>query len=188
MRKFLIIVFILVSVSLVIAGQYDYPQPEIKYDMENVLKQMKRFQNEYKKNGRKKQPQLVYLYSDSMPASTLRSIFKDAKKIKSIKFTGCVRGFIGKTSADLKKYMRKQVKKAKIDNIPVRMDPFFFKDLKVKRVPALVYAKCTTYPTKCDYKYIIYGDSKLSYLVEQIYNASGNQLVGQVLKELEGQI
>jgi len=186
MRKILIIVSVLIFTSLAIAEQYDYPQPEIKYDMGNTLKQMKRFQNEYKKNGRKKQPQLIYLYSDSMPASTLQSIFKDAKKIKSIEFTGCVRGFIGKTSADWKKYMKKQVKKAKIDNIPVKMDSILFKKLKVKRVPALVYAKCTNYPTKCDYKYIIYGDSKLSYLVEQIYNASENQLIGQVLNELKG--
>ena len=186
MRKFLIIVFILVSAGLATAEQYDYPQPKIKYDMGNVLKQMKRFQNEYKKNGRRKQPQLIYLYSDSMPANTLRNIFKDAKKIKSIKFTGCVRGFIGETSADWKKYMKRQVKKAKIDNIPVKMDSILFKKLKVNRVPALVYAKCTSYPTKCDYEYIIYGDSRLSYLVEQIYNASGNQLIGQVLNELEG--
>jgi len=185
MRKILIIVSVLIFTSLAIAEQYDYPQPEIKYDMNNVLRQMKQFQSEYKKNGRRKQPQLIYLYSDSMPASTLQSIFKDAKRIKSIKFTGCVRGFIGKTSADLKKYMKKQVKKAKIDNIPVRMDPFFFKDLGVKRVPALIYARCTNYPTKCDYKYIIYGDSKLSYLVEQIYNASENNLIGRVLKELK---
>jgi len=185
-RKFLIIVFVLASAGLTIAEQYDYPQPEIKYDMGNVLKQMKQFQSEYKKNGRRKQPLLIYLYSDSMPAKTLQSIFKDAEKIKSIEFTGCVRGFIGKTSADWKKYMKRQVKKAKLDNMPVKMDSILFKELKVKRVPALVYAKCTNYPTKCDYKYIIYGDSKLSYLVEQIYNASGNQLIGQVLKELRG--
>lgn len=186
MKKVLIVVTVLVFAGLAIAEQFDYPQPEIKYDMNNVLEQMQDFQKEYKENGRRKKPQLIYLYSDSMPASTLLSVFKNAKKIKSIEFTGCVRGFTGETSADLKKYMQKQIKKAKIDNIPVRMDPFFFKDLGVKRVPALVYAKCTNYPTKCNYKYIIYGDSKLSYLLEQIYNASGNRLIGQVLKELKG--
>lgn len=170
--------------NLAIAEQFSYPQPEIQYNMKNVLEQMEKFKNEYKKNGRRKQPQLVYLYSDSMPESTLQNIFADAKKIESIEFTGCVQGFIGETSADLKKYMIKQVEKTGIENIAVRINPFFFRDLEVKRVPALVYAKCTSYPTKCDYEYIIYGDSRLSYLVEQIYNASGDPLIGQVLDEL----
>jgi len=189
-RKIFLVIAIVVALGgLSYAGQSNmsvkkYPQPEIRYDMKNVLKQMKEFQNEYKKKGRRKKPQLVYLYSDSVPVKTVKNIFKDAKKIKSINFTGCLRGFKGKTSADLKNFIRKQVKKNKIDNIKVRLDPFFFTDLNVKRVPALVYAKCTTYPTKCDYKYIVYGDSSLAYLVEQIYKASGNRLLGDVLKEL----
>ncbi len=188
-KKILLVITLVILAGLVYAGQSNinnnkYPQPEIRYDMENILKQMKKFQKEYKKHGRRKIPQLVYLYSDSVPATTVENVFKDAKKIKSINFTGCLRGFKGKTSADLKNFIRKQVRKGKIHNIKVRLDPFFFKDLGVKRVPALVYAKCTTQPTKCDYKYIVYGDSSLAYLVEQIYKASGNRLLGDVLKEL----
>jgi len=190
-KKLLLAITIAALTGFVYAEQVNmsknnnYPQPEIQYDMKDIIKQMEEFQNEYKEKGRRKEPQLVYLYSDSIPKTTIRNVFKDAQKIKSISFTGCMRGFKGETSADLKKFMQQQVKKGEINNIPVRLDPFFFEDLGVKRVPALVYAECTTYPTQCDYKYIIYGDSSLTYLVEQIYKASGNKLIGQVLVELE---
>ncbi|MGA1846218.1 TrbC family F-type conjugative pilus assembly protein [Deferribacter abyssi] len=183
--KRVIFTFLLVfALSIAYADTYKFPQPMIKYDMKDIIEQTKRFREMYKKYGRYKKPQLVYLYSDSVPKSTIENVFKQAKKIKSIEFTGCMRGFIGNTAKDLKRFIQKQVEKGKIDNIEVRLDPFFFRDLNVKQVPALVYAHCTEQPVECDYDYIIYGDSRLDYLVDKIYEASKDKLIGKVLEEL----
>jgi type-F conjugative transfer system pilin assembly protein TrbC len=183
--KIFYILFITVFVINAFADTFSYPQPQISYDMNDILEQTKHFQEHYKKYGRYKKPQLVYLYSDSVPKTTIENIFKQAKKIKSIEFTGCLRGFIGNTAKDLKTFIQKQVEKGKIDNIEVRLDPFFFRDLNVKQVPALVYSRCTEQPVKCDYDYIIYGDSRLDYLVEKIYEISKDDLIGKVLNELK---
>lgn len=185
MRKILIITALFIITTAAFGDNFNFPQPEISYDMNQVYKQMQEFNEEYKKNGPTKIPQLIYLFSDSVPTVTVENIFKQAKKIHSIEFTGCLRGFKGDTDKDLRAFIEQQVEKGKIDNLEVRLDPFFFRELGVQQVPALVYAECTRYPTKCDYKYIIYGDSKLDYLVEQIYRASkSDKLLEAVLKEL----
>ncbi len=148
---------------------YNYPSPEIQYNMNQVVSDMKALNEKYAQEGPTKVPQLIYLFSDSVPDVTLKNIFKAAKKINSIEFTGCLQGgFIGEDSANLKQFIKKQVSKAEIDNVEVRLDPFFFRDLEVVQVPALVYAKCSTTPTQCDYEMIIYGDSSLEYLVSQM--------------------
>lgn len=185
MKRAIYIFLLMYVLNIAYADTYKFPQPMIKYDMKDILSQTKQFQKMYRKYGRYKKPQLVYLYSDSVPKTTVENVFKQAKKIKSIEFTGCMRGFVGNTSKDLKKFIQKQVEKGKIDNIEVRLDPFFFRDLNVKQVPALVYSRCTEQPVKCDYDYIIYGDSRLDYLVEKIYEISKDDLIGKVLNELK---
>ncbi|MDK2792978.1 MAG: hypothetical protein PWQ25_1841 [Deferribacteres bacterium] len=183
--KRLFLLFLLIIALNGYSENFNYPQPMIKYDIKEILEQTKRFNEYIRKHGRYKRPQLVYLYSDSVPKTTVENVFKQAKKIKSIEFTGCLKGFIGNTSKDLRNFIQKQVEKGKIDNIEVRLDPFFFKDLNVKKVPALVYAHCTEQPVECDYDYIIYGDSRLDYLVEKIYEISKDDLIGKVLNELK---
>jgi type-F conjugative transfer system pilin assembly protein TrbC len=185
MKILFLILLALFLVNIALANDFNYPQPIIKYDFNEVLEQSKKFNDYYKKNGRYKKAQLVYLYSDSVPKTTIENIFKQAKKIKSIEFTGCLRGFIGNTAKDLKTFIQKQVEKGKIDNIEVRLDPFFFRDLNVQQVPALVYARCTEQPVKCDYDYIIYGDSNLEYLLEKIYDKSKDGLIKKVLNEIK---
>jgi len=185
MRKAFSIFLLIFILNIAYADTYKFPQPMIKYDIKDIIEQTKQFKEMYKEYGRYKKPQLVYLYSDSVPKPTVENVFNQAKKIKSIEFTGCMRGFVGNTSKDLKKFIQKQVEKGKIDNIEVRLDPFFFRDLNVKQVPALVYSRCTEQPVKCDYDYIIYGDSNLEYLLEKIYDKSKDGLIKKVLNEIK---
>jgi hypothetical protein len=184
--KKIIIISALLVAAVTFAASYDYPQPEIQYDMTQILQQMKGFTDEYAENGPRKTAQLIYLFSDSVPAVTVENVFAQAKKINSAEFTGCLRGFKGDTDKDLRAFIEKQVAKGKIDNLEVRLDPFFYRDLNINNVPALVYAECTRYPTQCDYKYVIQGDSRLEYLVEQMLNADKNDItLQQVLNDLK---
>jgi hypothetical protein len=189
MRKLIISVIMITALTAVAYSEgfkfNNMPQPEITYDMNKVYGQMQEFTDKFRKEGPTKTPQLIYLFSDSVPAITMENVFAQAKKITSLEFTGCVRGFKGKTDKDLRKFIEHQVEKGKIDNQEVRMDPFFFRDLNVKKVPALVYASCSSQPVNCDYHYIVYGDSRLDYLVEQIYKANpGDKTIQRVLADL----
>lgn len=165
---FCIMVMISAIPDVYAEDNYNYPSPEIQYNMNKVISDMKSLNEKYANEGPTKVPQLIYLFSDSVPDVTMKNVFKAAKKISSIEFTGCLQGFIGEDSGDLRKFIEKQVGKGEIDNIEVRLDPFFFRDLEVAQVPALVYAKCSTTPTQCDYEMIIYGDSSLDYLISQM--------------------
>lgn len=161
-----------------------YPQPEIRYDTNALIRQGIEARTRYKNEGQTKNAALFYLYSDSMPDQTLKNIFRDAKRIKAIPFYGVVRGFTGEGKEALKSYMQKQINKTEADDIETKMDPYVFRELKAQKVPALAYGACTTQPVKCDYYAIIYGDAELEYMVSQIARALNDPLMTRVSKEL----
>jgi hypothetical protein len=190
MKKYILIILAVVFVAVIAYAEtnYNYPQPEIQYNMNKVISDMKELNKKFEAEGPYKAPQLVYLYSDSVPATTMKNIFKSAKKIKSLEFTGCLQGFKGDDDVALRKFIEEQVRKAEIDEMEVRLDPFFFRDLEVTEVPALVYAKCSSNPTHCDYEMIIYGDSNLEYLVSQMANNAQNKADKELLSRVAYEI
>lgn len=187
MKKTLLFLILILSAAICQAQQVitKFPQPEIQYDTNALIRQGIEAKTRFQNQGQIKNPVLFYLYSESVPDQTLKNIFRDAKKIKTIPFYGVVRGFSGEGDDALKNYIQKQVNRTEAEEIETKMDPYVFRELNTKKVPALAYGACTNTPVKCEYYAIIYGDSELEYMVSQIAKAMNNDpLMAKVLKEL----
>ncbi len=124
----------------------------------------------------KKYPMILYLFSMSVPKSTVRNVFIQLRKLKKIfphiQYAGVLRGL------DLKNFGMKLHKYAdflKRDE-QIKIHPLIFEKLNVSEVPVFVYAKCPKIfrYKQCDYKYMAYGDFSLEYFLELIGDANNN--------------
>ncbi|MCD8567499.1 MAG: hypothetical protein LRY50_03810 [Geovibrio sp.] len=84
MRKLIISVIMITALTAVAYSEgfkfNNMPQPEITYDMNKIYGQMQEFTDKFRKEGPTKTPQLIYLFSDSVPAITMENVFAQAKK------------------------------------------------------------------------------------------------------------
>jgi len=124
----------------------------------------------------KKYPIILYLFSMSVPKSTVRNVFVQLRQLKKIfpeiQYAGVLRGL------DLKHFGRKLNKYADFlkKDEQIKIHPLIFEKLNVSKVPVFVYAKCPKIfrYKKCDYEYMAYGDFSLKYFLELIGDANNN--------------
>lgn len=119
-----------------------------------------------------KTPHIFYLYSFSMePVSVENFIFEAAsfrKKHPEFKFYGVLRGFPKKSSFEKIEKIKKE-----LDGISfkTKFHPYFFRDLNIERVPAIVVADCPKNffrYRQCEFKYVVRGDISLKKAFEVI--------------------
>jgi len=114
--------------------------------------------------SKEREPTLFFFTSTSVPQSTLNNYFYRANKLNITSYA-VYRGL----NNDVKKMLMKANKKEKI---LVKIHPLLFTDLKIEKVPVIVFANC---PDKnhfkykeCEYLYRIDGDISLNEFFEKV--------------------
>jgi type-F conjugative transfer system pilin assembly protein TrbC len=112
------------------------------------------------RSGTAKEGYLFYLFSKSVPDTTVDSVFEQARKLENTHFYGVVRG-IDKDRDILKKI---QTMKA-FEGTTIKIHPLIFRAVGADKVPAFVYALCPEpamfRAAECEYRMIVYGDISL---------------------------
>ncbi len=108
---------------------------------------------------------IFYLFSRSVPSTTVGNVFRQAKKIKGYEFYGVVRGID-------KKLLSYLTSLKEFQGITVKINPLIFEKVGAEVVPAFVFAECKKtmgiLRTKdCDFKAVLYGDVSLKWAIER---------------------
>jgi len=111
---------------------------------------------------------LFYLFTTNMPKEAYLNVFKQAELIKNkLPVIGVLRGMDLKTKAKLDDAFRGT--KIKFEG---RVNPFFFRDLGIKKAPVFLIANCQVKPylryKSCKFLYRFDGDVSLAYALTQI--------------------
>ncbi len=112
-----------------------------------------------------KEKVIFYLFSRSVPATTVDNVFSQAKKLKGIKFYGVIRGIDREALhyiTSLKNF----------GEVRIKINPLIFEKVGAEVVPAFVFAECRTVmgilrAGNCEFKAVLYGDVSLEWAVER---------------------
>jgi len=128
----------------------------------------------------KLKPTLLYFFSKSVTSTTLKNFLSRANKLEDIKSYVVFRGF----DQQAKEILLKQ-KKTKL---LAKIHPILFKDLKITRVPVIVYALCPDEfrEKECKYLYRMDGDMSLNKFFEVAGEEDENLLKYYDILEEEG--
>ena len=108
---------------------------------------------------------VFYLFSRSVPKTTVENVFSQAKKLKDYEFYGVIRGI----DKEVLGYIT-SIKS--FSGITVKVNPLIFERVGAEVVPAFVFAECKKtmgiLRTKdCDFKAVLYGDVSLKWALER---------------------
>ena len=112
---------------------------------------------------------IFYLYSMSQSEYMLFNFMQEVTKLNAVndnlKYYGVVQGLLSKE--ELKKlYTPFKYHKELEEKVVVKMQPFIFRDLNLKRVPAYLFSTCPSLEFKykeCKNKYLIRGEISLCF-------------------------
>jgi len=113
---------------------------------------------------------IFYLFSKSQNNYDFYNFIKDISLLKSVKYYGVVQGMLSKKDLD-ELYIPFKFDKTLSDKAIIKMQPFIYRDLKLKRVPAYLFSKCSSSSenfkySECKNKYLVRGDISLHQALE----------------------
>jgi len=115
---------------------------------------------------------IFYLFSTSQSEYVLYNFIKEANQLESvnkdIKYYGVVQGILTKKQLQ-KLYTPFKFDKNLEGKATIKMQPFIYRDLELKRVPAFLFSKCSARNFKyeeCENKYLIRGEISLQEALE----------------------
>jgi len=146
---------------------------------------------------------LYVFVSSSVPKRTLRNYVRDVAKLKNAVLV--LRGFVGGASHVkptarfvidiLKKDEHCETAECDMWNVEVQIDPILFKRYNIKRVPAVAFAENIHFDGYCSVKeedlnkqvhdLVVYGDSALSYVINYMYEETGQSGLNILAQRLE---
>jgi len=150
----------------------------------------------------------LYLFvSSSMPETTLRNYIAALDKLNDPNITAVMRGFIGgaKYVAPTMKFIKNILvktagceplrEKCDMYNASIGIDPMLFVRYSITKVPALVYVPNTNVadqfmsegdPNNAKHHeyHVAYGDASLDYLIEVIYEHTGQKSLESIIATL----
>lgn len=140
-------------------------------DIEEALAAIKQNSTETKKVNT-----IFYLFSMSQSEYTLFNFIEEVSRLEAksldIKYYGVVQGML--SQEDLEKLYKPFKHYEELGNKTIiKMHPFIYKDLDLKRVPAYLFSKCPIGDfqyKKCENKYLVRGDISLQAAVEVVAN------------------
>ncbi|MBV6506476.1 MAG: hypothetical protein ILNGONEN_02053 [Syntrophorhabdaceae bacterium] len=160
------------------------------------------------KKGKIPSNERLYLFiSSSMPDVTLRNYIASLNKLNDPNITAVMRGFIGgaKYTIPTMKFIKDMLvkmpgceplkEKCEMLNANVSIDPMLFARYSITKVPALVYVPHTNVtdqymsegdPNNAKHQeyHVVYGDASLDYLLEVIYEHTGQKSLESIIATL----
>lgn len=126
------------------------------------------FSKEPIKKEKEEKKVIFYLFSRSVPSSTVENVFKSSEKLKDYEFYGVLMGIDKVTLSYL--YRIKPFKEGKIT---VKINPLIFEKVGAKVVPAFVLADCKKefgiIRTKnCKFEAVMFGDTSLEFFLKKL--------------------
>ena len=125
-------------------------------------------------NQDKKVDTIFYLFSTSQSEYMFYNFVEESSKLKkvnkNIKYYGVVQGMLSKKQLQ-KLYTPFKYNKELEDDAVIKMQPFIFKDLDLKRVPVYLFSKCSMSEFKykdCENKYIVRGEISLKKALDVV--------------------
>lgn len=115
-------------------------------------------------------PTLLYFFSTSVTERTLENFLVRANKLKDIKSYIVFRGFSDEARNMLIRHKKR--------NFLVKIHPILYKDLGIKKVPAVVYALCPDEfrEKQCKYLFRMDGDMSLNTFFKEASKKDENLL------------
>ncbi len=146
---------------------------------------------------------LYVFISSSVPKRTLRNYVRDIAKLKNAVLV--LRGFVGGASHVkptarfvidiLKKEEHCEAAECDMWNVEVQIDPILFKRYNIQRVPAVAFAEDIHFDGYCRVKeedlnkqihdLVVYGDAALSYVINYMYEETGQSGLNILAQRLE---
>ncbi len=123
------------------------------------------FKEPLPKVSNSKEKVIFYLFSRSVPATTVDNVFQQAISLRGWKFYGVIRGI----DKEILSYITSL---RNFRHITVKVNPLIFEGVGAQVVPAFVFAECRTVMgvlrTKdCEFKAVLYGDVSLRWALEK---------------------
>ena len=120
------------------------------------------------KKEKEKKKVIFYLFSRSVPSSTVENVFESAKKLKDYEFYGVLMGIDKKTLSYLSR-----IEPFREGKITVKINPLIFEKVGAKVVPAFVLADCKKEfgilrTRSCEFKAVMFGDTSLEFFLKKL--------------------